>query len=87
MSDDPLFPGEYPGNMHNSFISNLARDPEAFISLTVAAVVVIIAIITSYVCITKAKLQVPPAPFEQSFDKAGVYVGTMRRYVRVDAAS
>ena len=81
--DDHVFPGHFSPNMHQSFIPGLSREQEAFISLTVAAVVVIIAIITSYVCITKAKLQVPPPPFD---DKGGVYVETMRRYMEVDAS-
>lgn len=81
--DEYVYPGgEYPPNMYHSFIPGLTREHEAFISLTIAAVVVIIAIITSYVCITKAKLQVPPPPF----DDKGVYVGTMRRYMEVDVA-
>ena len=72
--------------------SLLPRKFESIASLTAAGVVVILAILTSYVCIKKAKLQTAPQPppFEfltapVSDGKDGVYVGTMRRYVELDA--
>ena len=67
----------------------LPRKFESIASLMAAGVVVILAILTSFVCIKKARLQTahpPPlisAPVSDGKD--GVYVGTMRRYVELDA--
>lgn len=87
--DDSVTAVTSPGH-HQSL---LPRKFESIASLTAATVVVILAILTSYVCIKKAKLQsIPsPPPFEflngqVSDGKDGVYVGTMKRYVELDAS-